>query len=131
MTAYLLDTHVVIWLATDPEQIPRRLRTELTTAQSLWVSAASGYEIALKARLGRLPHGRQVLARWEHLLTAMHATDLPLSTRQMTAAGELDWDHRDPFDRMLVAQAQQEGLVLVTKDDRIRSFPEVSCAHWT
>lgn len=130
MTRYLLDTHALIWLATDADQIPAALRTEITDAESLFVSAASGYEIAQKTRMGRLPHGGLVLTRWEHLLGALLATEMPLSVAHMRAAGALAWDHRDPFDRMLVAQAQHEGLVLVTKDDRIRAFGEVACVEW-
>ncbi|KNY07690.1 type II toxin-antitoxin system VapC family toxin [Microbacterium sp. GCS4] len=130
MSAYLLDTHVVLWLATDPERVPRALRDSLVGADALFVSAATGYEIAQKVRLGRLQHGGQVLARWTALLRSLLAEELPLSGEHMRTAGELDWEHRDPFDRMLVAQAQIDGLILVTADQRIRVFPEVTCADW-
>lgn len=72
-----------------------------------------------------------MLARWTHLLEALLASELPLTVGHMRGAGELQWEHRDPFDRMLVAQARLEGLVLVTKDERIRAYPEVTCADWT
>lgn len=127
---YLLDTHVLLWLATDPDQVPVRLRRDLETAESLFVSAASAYEIAQKSRLGRLPHGERLLARWGHLLDALLAAELPLSAEHMREAGGLAWEHRDPFDRMLVAQARLDGLVLVTKDERILAYPEVTCADW-
>lgn len=130
MTSYLLDTHVLLWLATDVDRVPARLRDELVAADTLLVSAASAYEIAQKSRLGRLPHGGRVLARWTHLLESLFATELPLSASHLRAAGELAWEHPDPFDRMLVAQAQLEGLLLVTKDTRIQSYSEVSCAAW-
>ncbi|MDA4893063.1 type II toxin-antitoxin system VapC family toxin [Streptomyces sp. MS2A] len=130
MTTYLLDTHVLVWLATDPDRIPVAVRDEMTRAAALFASAASAFEIAQKARSGRLPHGNRILTRWDHLLSALLAAELPLSVDHMRAAGELDWEHRDPFDRMLVAQAQQEGLLLVTKDERILSFPEVTCLPW-
>ena len=130
MTSYLLDTHVLIWLATDPTQVPDALRAEITDAEALFVSPASAYEIAQKTRSGRLPHGGLVLTRWEHLLGALFATELSLSVAHMRTAGSLSWDHRDPFDRMLVAQAQHEGLRLVTKDEHIRAFDEVACTEW-
>lgn len=130
MSDYLLDTHVLLWLATDPDQVPVRLRRDLETAESLFVSAASAYEIAQKSRLGRLPHGERLLARWGHLLDALLAAELPLSAEHMREAGGLAWEHRDPFDRMLVAQARLDGLVLVTKDERILAYPEVTCADW-
>ena len=130
MTRYLLDTHALLWLATDVDRIPAALRDELTAAEEILVSSASAYEIAQKSRAGRLPHGSLVLRRWEHLLGALFAGELPLTVAHMRTAGELDWEHRDPFDRMLVAQAQHEGLILVTNDDRIRTFDEVACAEW-
>lgn len=130
MSAYLLDTHVVLWLATDPERVPASIRAAITAADEVFVSAASSYEIAQKSRLGRLPHGGRVLMRWSSLLSALIASELPLTGAHMRTAGELTWEHRDPFDRMLVSQAQIEGLILVTADERIRDYPEVSCAEW-
>lgn len=130
MSGYLLDTHVLLWLATDPDRVPRAVRDAITEAGEVFVSAASTYEIAQKARLGRLPHGGRVLTRWPSLLRALFATELALTAAHMRTAGELAWEHRDPFDRMLVAQAQVDGLILVTADERIRAYPEVSCAEW-
>ncbi|REJ08535.1 type II toxin-antitoxin system VapC family toxin [Microbacterium bovistercoris] len=130
MTRYLLDTHVLLWLATDPDQIPQRLRDELSEAEEIFLSAASAYEIAQKSRLGRLPHGERLLARWSALRAALLADELPLSVDHMRESGGLAWEHRDPFDRMLVAQARLDGLVLVTKDERILAYEEVTCARW-
>ncbi|WEG09937.1 type II toxin-antitoxin system VapC family toxin [Microbacterium horticulturae] len=131
MSAYLLDTHVLLWLATDPDRVPRSVRDELVRADDVFVSPASAFEIAQKSRLGRLPHGARVLDRWSHLMSMLFAVELPLTSAHMRVAGELDWEHRDPFDRMLVAQARLDGLVLVTQDERILAYPEVSCADWT
>ena len=127
MTAFLLDTHVVVWLATEPLRVPSELRASLETAEELLVSAASAYEIAQQVRLGRLPQAQPLLARWNELLETMLAVELPLTSADMMHAGVMPWDHRDPFDRMLVAQAQLRGLPLVTKDDTIRAFPAVTC----
>lgn len=130
MTRFLLDTHVVVWLATDPTRLPEQLRATLEEADELLVSAASAYEIAQKVRLGRLPQAEPLLARWDELLESMMATELPLTSADMRHAGTMTWEHRDPFDRMLVAQSQLRGLTLVTKDDAMRAFAGVTCAEW-
>ncbi|MFT3875399.1 MAG: type II toxin-antitoxin system VapC family toxin [Propioniciclava sp.] len=131
MTAYLLDTHVIVWMATEPKRIPRKLRSALARAEHLHVSPASVYEIVQLVRLGRLPSAASILARWDELVEAMMAAELPLTAEAMARAGSMPWAHRDPFDRMLVAQSQLGGFTLVTKDATILAFPEVNCAPWT
>lgn len=130
MTAYLLDTHVVVWLATDPDRIPPRIRAALVEATDLRVSSASAYELAQKVRLGRMPAAAPLLSRWQELLDAMMASELALDSTHMLLAGGLNWEHRDPFDRMLVAQSQRDGLVLVTKDAAIRAFRGAHSISW-
>lgn len=125
VTSLLLDTHVLLWWAGDDSRLGDRQRTALAAAEHRFVGAASAYEIALKSRLGRLPGGRAVLDGWQRLLRGLLATELPLTTAHMARAGGLEWVHRDPFDRMLVAQAQVEGVVLLTDDRRIRDFEDV------
>lgn len=121
----LLDTHVLLWLASDNSRLGPGERALLEAAAERHVSAASAYEIAQKTRLGRLPGGTQVLDGWQGLLRNVQATELPLSVAHMARAGAMTWAHRDPFDRMLVAQAQLEGLSLMTDDAAIRSFGDV------
>lgn len=121
----LLDTHVLLWLASDSPRLGQEERTLLGAAAERHVSAASAYEIAQKTRLGRLRGGTQVLDGWQRLLRNVQATELPLTVGHMARAGSMDWSHRDPFDRMLVAQAQLEGLSLMTDDAAIRSFDDV------
>ena len=118
----LLDTHVFVWLAVSPDRVPPSTLAALESAERRMISAASAYEISFKTSLGKLEIGRRVLDEWDRLLRDMLAVELPLSVAHMRYAGELSWDHRDPFDRMLVAQAQCDDLTLVTGDDRIRSF---------
>lgn len=130
MNAYLLDTHVIVWLATSPELIPASVRGALERAEQLYVSAASGYEIAQKGRVGKLPQADVLLARWSELLDTAMATELPLTVQEAIRAGSMPWQHRDPFDRMLVAQAQLRGLTLVTKDDTVKTLPELSYLTW-
>ncbi|HEX7739472.1 MAG TPA: type II toxin-antitoxin system VapC family toxin [Marmoricola sp.] len=126
----LLDTHVLLWFATDSRRLTKRSRTLLSAATERYVSASSAYEIATKTRLGKLPGGNSLLDAWPVLIRNLQASELPLSAAHMARAGRLDWGHRDPFDRMLVAQAQVEGLVLLTNDEAIRRFEDVR-TRWT
>ena len=121
----LLDTHVVMWLAQQPERVPAAAREVLEAAEERLISAVSAYEIAYKARLGKLPHGQALLAGWRPLCTALLAGERAVEVPEMIQAGGLNWEHRDPFDRMLVAQAQLGGLTLMTADARIRAYTDV------
>lgn len=121
----LLDTHVVVWLAQEPDRVPRSVQEVVRAADARLVSAVSAYEIAYKARSGRLPRGDALVDGWGRLLMDLIATEAPVTGADMIRAGQMSWDHRDPFDRMLVAQAQADGLVLVTVDQRIRDFGDV------
>lgn len=124
----LLDTHVLLWLAADSPRVSHGVRELVAAASVRHVSAASAFEIATKTRLGKLPGGRSVLDGWERLLSNLQASELPLSVSHMARAGSLELPHRDPFDRMLVAQAQLEGLVLLTDDAALRAYEDVRSA---
>lgn len=130
MSRYLLDTHVVVWLAVSPSAIPDAVRDTLAEAEHLYVSAASAYEIAQKVRWGKLPEAEALITRWQELLDYMMAEELDLTARDLLHAGTLAWEHRDPFDRMLAAQAQRHSLPLATKDAIIQSYPGVTCIPW-
>jgi PIN domain nuclease of toxin-antitoxin system len=82
------------------------------------VSAASAWEIAIKTRLGRLD-GEPLLSAWSDIIASMTATELPIESADAIFAGRLPWEHRDPFDRMLVAQATRRNLTIATRDDKI------------
>ena len=119
MARLLLDTHVVLWALAEPEQLTRPARTALEEAENeVLVSVVSGWEIALKRALGKLeaPDDLEAAIRmqgFEPLLMTFH---------HAAQAGRLPPHHRDPFDRMLIAQAQAEGLVLVTRDPDIPRY---------
>ena len=130
MSRFLLDTHVVVWLAVDPSRLSQTARAHLSAAEELHVSAASAFELAQKCRVGKLPQASAILARWDELVQAMGAHELSLTAQDMASAGSITWDHRDPFDRMLVAQALLRGLTLITRGTAIRQFDGVVCADW-
>ena len=86
------------------------------------VSAASAWELATKSRLGKMPEAATLVAQYERLVVGLRAAHLSISPTHALLAGELDWDHRDPFDRMLAVQSMHERAVLVTRDRALRDF---------
>ncbi len=119
MTAYLLDTNAVLRLAAAPDRIAPAVRDTLADqANELIVSAVSAWEVAIKTRIGRLDGG-PLLSAWDETLEAMNATNLAIDSTDAIVAGQLNWAHKDPFDRMIVAQAVRRGLTIATSDDQI------------
>ena len=118
-SAILLDTHTVLWLVSTPEQVSAAAREQIAdSAREVMVSAVSAWEIAIKTRLGRLD-GDPLLSAWPDILSAMAVTELAIDATDAILAGRLAWNHRDPFDRMLVAQAARRGLTIATRDSDI------------
>ncbi len=113
----LLDTHIVLWWLADDATLAAEIKDRLDRELDVYVSAATVWEVAIKQALGKLePEDlpEQVRDSGFRLLdiTAEHGI----------AAGRLPMHHRDPFDRMLVAQAQIEGLTLVTRDAHVQKY---------
>jgi PIN domain nuclease of toxin-antitoxin system len=114
-----LDTHTLLWLLSEPSTLDAEVLDHLADpATSIWVSAASAWEIAVKTRLGRLD-GATLLATWAGQLEAMRVDDLSIDSGDAILAGRLPWDHRDPFDRVIVAQALRRNLTIATRDAKI------------
>ena len=113
----LLDTHCWWWLDTSPERLPspvrRRLRSPTT---EIFVSMVSIWELAVKASLKRFDFKGPPAAAAQRMLEGTDATLLNIDIAHALAILSLPFHHKDPFDRMLVAQAQVEGLTLVTVD---------------
>lgn len=126
----LLDTHVLYWLVRDPSRVAPAALHAIEFADARFLSPASAMEIALKSRRGRMPGGDAILAAWSRCRQDMLATDLELGVEHLTRAGLLEWDHGDPFDRILVAQAQIDGLTLVTQDHALVAYPGVETLTW-
>lgn len=120
---YLLDTHVLIWWIADDERLSGRAREILSDRGNrlLW-SAASTWELAIKASLGKLKLPDPVGAFVDRRL-AQHAIDvLQISHSHAAVVEELPFHHRDPFDRLLVAQAKSEQVRLLTGDPWVRAY---------
>lgn len=110
----LLDTHVFLWAADMTERLSPASRTAIESASNeVFVSSASAWEIAIKARLGQL---RFAVESLESVIDRLGFTTLVIAVDHALAAGTLPLHHRDPFDRMLVAQARLEGMTLATAD---------------
>ena len=119
----LLDTHVWLWMWGAPERLRNEARTLLERSSTeLHVSAASAWEIATKAAAGRL---RLPGSPEQWLTDPRHRSDItevPINFDHAARAGTLPPHHRDPFDRILVAQAQIEDLVLVSADPKLAAY---------
>jgi PIN domain nuclease of toxin-antitoxin system len=119
----LLDTHVFLWLQTEPARLGEQLRLLEDRRNELIVSAVSSWEIAIKYQLGRLvlpePPGRYLPER----LRIMGAKGLAIEHTHALAVAELAPLHRDPFDRLLVAQAGLLDLAVMTADRMIVQYP--------
>jgi len=123
---YLLDTHVVLWALTDPTRLGRTARDVIENRSSrLTVSAVSAWEITTKHRLGKLPQADVLLGGYAKHLDRLGAIRLSVTEDHALLAGRLDWNHRDPFDRMLAAQAMIESLVIITGDPAFAGCPGV------
>jgi len=114
----LLDTHALLWWLADVELSPRAREAIADPANSVAVSAASAWEISIKQALGKL-------AVPDDLAEQIRVSDLsplPIQISHALAAGQLPRHHEDPFDRMLIAQAQIEGMAVVTRDKRFADY---------
>ncbi len=109
----LLDTHVYLWSVTASRQLKNGVRDYLASAQIVYVSAASIWEIAIKARLGKIEGDPDALAL---AIEASGFQELPVTARHAAAVAKLPMHHTDPFDRLLLAQAFTEPLRLITAD---------------
>ena len=119
----LLDTHALLWWALDDSALSERARDAIADAEAtVYVSAASAWELATKVRLGKLPGAERLAAELGAYVTRQDFTPLPITLEHGQRAGSLPGPHRDPFDRMLVAQAQLEGLMIVTHDPDIERY---------
>jgi PIN domain nuclease of toxin-antitoxin system len=118
----LLDTHILLWAASAPERLsPRALALISDESSELVFSAASIWEVAIKSSLGRKDFSADAHLLRRGLLDAGFA-ELPIRSEHAAAVVDLEAIHRDPFDRILVAQSRYEGFVLVTSDTSLAAY---------
>jgi PIN domain nuclease of toxin-antitoxin system len=120
VSRFLLDTNVAVWLLLgDRRRVSAPAREALEDARNpIAISAASVWEIAIKRSLGRLT----IEDGWAQVLSRLGFDPLPVTALHAAAVERLPWHHRDPFDRLLVAQAQVEGRTLVSADRRLAAY---------
>jgi len=120
----LLDTHVFLWWITaDPQMSPLAREIISNGENELFFSAASGWEIAIKAKLGKLRLTGDICSLIVDQLAINNFTALPVQMYHALHVYNLPDYHRDPFDRLLIAQAQTEGLPILTADPQIARYP--------
>lgn len=119
----LLDTHALLWwLAADPALSPTAAKLISDPANIMLVSAASAWEVATKVRIGRLPTAVQLVADFEGWLKREGFEPLAVSVDHGIRAGQLPGPHKDPFDRMLIAQSLAENIPLVSNETLFDSY---------
>jgi PIN domain nuclease of toxin-antitoxin system len=124
VTLLLLDTHAYAWAVTAPEALSEAARNAIgDTANTLLVSAATAWEMAIKHRAGKWPEAATLLAQHDTSCARLGAGLHPISHADALRAGALSWAHNDPFDRMLAAQALLLNATLVSRDAAFAEFP--------
>ena len=118
----LLDTHVLLWVLVEPERISENVLQEIKNpANRIYVSSVSILEMVIKQSLGKL----NVPDNIESVLNLQRFLQLPITFKHALHVGNLPSIHGDPFDRLLIAQAQEDGLILVTADRIIPQYPNI------
>ena len=115
----LLDTHAIVWFLEGSDKLRSQARTAIESAERVYVSSATIWEMAVKVSRGRL----EAPPDFPDRLLDLGMLQLTLEWEHARVAGGLPLHHRDPFDRMLVAQAIVERLTIVTRDEEIARYP--------
>jgi PIN domain nuclease of toxin-antitoxin system len=119
----LLDTHALIWWLAGDDSLSARARAAIADeGNSISVSAASAMEVSTKFRIGKLPDAALLARDFESMISGQGFQELAISVRHARIAGELNIAHKDPFDRLLIAQAQVEDMRLVSNETLFDSF---------
>jgi PIN domain nuclease of toxin-antitoxin system len=119
----LLDTHTLLWATLSPSFLSRKASTIIADeANVILVSAASAWEIATKVRLGKLPGAEALEREFQEVMDRAGYTLLAIDVASALRAGRLIAEHRDPFDRMLAAQALASDLPILSTDSRLDTF---------
>jgi PIN domain nuclease of toxin-antitoxin system len=118
----LLDTHVVLWLATEPERCGAASSTLADPSIDLWISSVTTWELAIKSSLGRITLTADPQSFVERCRSMLGAMLVNIDHRHAGAVADLPWHHRDPFDRLLIAQAKGMNLALATADRTLAAY---------
>jgi len=123
VNGFLLDAGVVLWIVSAGDKIPARVRRALSSPDAtLYMSVASAWEIVLKHQAGKLLLRISLEEILDQILYRSPWTMLPIAPQHLPVLAKLPVIHKDPFDRIMIAQAQFEALTLVTPDKQIRKY---------
>lgn len=115
--SYLLDTHIVLWWLFNDPKLNQECRDIIRNPNHhILVSSASAWEISTKYRIGKLPEAKPLVENYQDILQKAKFNELTITNAHALRAGSLPISHRDPFDRMLMAQAELENLPIITYD---------------
>ncbi|MBS0017363.1 MAG: type II toxin-antitoxin system VapC family toxin [Arthrospira sp. SH-MAG29] len=115
--SYLIDTHILLWWLFNDLKLKAECRDIIRNPNHhIMVSSASAWEIATKYRIGKLPEAKPLVDNYQGILEQAKFMELTITTAHALRAGNLPIAHRDPFDRMLMAQAELENLPILTYD---------------
>jgi PIN domain nuclease of toxin-antitoxin system len=115
----LLDTHILLWLMQDDPRLSQRARGIIDNSEEVYISVASIWEVAIKWRLGKIAENPQEV---DAAMEKAGLMELPISKRHAVSTAKLPLLHRDPFDRLLVAQAIAEHMQFVTADPKLAAY---------
>ncbi len=119
----LLDTHAIIWwFAGNPILTTKTQQATTDTSNDKFISAASAWEIATKYRIGKLPDAQELVEDFRTQVNSQGFIELPVTLEHAVRAGSLPGPHRDPFDRILIAQAITDNLTLVSNETLFDSY---------
>jgi PIN domain nuclease of toxin-antitoxin system len=119
----LIDTHALLWWLFDDARLSHSARDTISVADNeILVSAASAWEIATKRRIGKLPEAGDIVERLQTYIRKARFTELDISIAHASLAGNLPGPHRDPFDRMLIAQAKLLHIPIITIDTTFSDY---------
>lgn len=119
---YLLDTHILLWTLIDPDRVPARMRRIVEdTGNRVWFSAASIWEIAIKHSLAKPEFAMEAATIWK-AARETGLDELAVTAEHAIGVDALPWLHRDPFDRLLVAQAHTEDMKLLSVDPKVNAY---------
>jgi PIN domain nuclease of toxin-antitoxin system len=119
----LLDTHALLWWLTDDRQLSSTARAAIADERNeIFVSAASAWEVTTKHRIGKLPVAGPLAVDFAHVIRRQGFTPLSITIEHGQVAGSLAAIHRDPFDRMLIAQAREEKMAVVSNEAAFDAF---------
>jgi PIN domain nuclease of toxin-antitoxin system len=119
---YLIDTHVLLWWIFDDPKLDQNIREIIQNpSNKIIVSSASAWEIATKYRIGKLPEAKELLENYDQIIQKARFSQLSITTAHALRAGSLPIKHRDPFDRMIMAQSEFEKITVITYDPAFKT----------